>query len=270
MPGELWIGGRGVAFGYRGDPRRTADRFVRRAGDRWYRTGDLGRYWPDGTLEFLGRSDQQVKVGGHRIELTEVEAAMEGFPLARAGAVVAVGDRHRRALHAFVVPAAPVTDDAEPAEAAASPEDSELAAALRAHLADRLPPYAVPARVSVLPELPLTANGKIDRLALATLGEDLTSLDGVAPDPGAQSAIAALWSELLGVHIADRDANFFGAGGDSMLALRMVGALRARYGVDVPVRGFLAAPTVAGLAALVLEHGDAAVFEPDAFEEGVL
>jgi amino acid adenylation domain-containing protein len=238
VPGELEIGGRGLADGYRGDPERTAERFVTRDGERWYRTGDLGRYWPDGTLEFLGRADSQVKVGGHRLELGEVEAALAEHPQVERSAVVAVGPRERRRLHAFLVTA---TGDVPP---------------LDAFLAERLAPHAVPARRTALAALPLTANGKVDRAALAGLAESDGGPPegaGAAPDGPVEAALAALWAELLEVPAPDRHANFFTLGGSSLTALRLVTAVERRFGADIPIRRFFAAPTVAALAAHITQ-----------------
>ncbi|MDG4782323.1 amino acid adenylation domain-containing protein [Micromonospora sp. WMMD961] len=234
VPGELWIGGRGVALGYRGDPARTAEKFVEDAAGRWYRTGDLGRYWPDGTLEFLGRADHQVKVGGHRIELGEIEAACEAYPGSGRAAVVAVGERTRRRLHAFVE-----AGDADP---------TTVADGLRAFLAERLPAYAVPAAVAVLPSLPLTANGKVDRAALQHDAAHGVAASAAPPTGPIETALAGIWADLLGDRVDDRAANFFALGGDSVAALRLVAAIRQRWGVDVPIARFLAAPTLTDLA----------------------
>lgn len=154
-PGELFIGGDGLAEGYVGDPDQTAARFAVHptTGTRVYRTGDLGRWRPDGTIEFLGRTDRQVKIRGHRIELGELEATLDRLPAVRHAVAQAVrGPDDRPRLVAFVVPADPATP----------PGDGELAAALRA----ALPPYMVPNRFVVLGELPITANGKVDHGAL--------------------------------------------------------------------------------------------------------
>ncbi|MEV1293171.1 amino acid adenylation domain-containing protein [Pseudonocardia sp. NPDC049635] len=234
VPGELWIGGIGVADGYRGDPARTAERFVEHAGQRWYRTGDLGRYWPDGTLEFLGRADEQVKIAGHRLELGEVEAALVDHPLVRQAAVVAVGERTARRLHAFLVGAEP-TD-------------------LDTFLAHRLAPHAIPARCTVVEALPLTANGKVDRAALAEAAGRGQGPPGGAPPAGPlELALARLWAEVLDlpgeVPLPDRDIAFFTVGGSSLSALQLLAEVSDRFGVDVPARRFLAAPTVSALAA---------------------
>ncbi|MCZ7437580.1 amino acid adenylation domain-containing protein [Micromonospora sp. WMMC241] len=246
VPGELWIGGAGVAAGYRGDPQRTAERFVTHDGTRWYRTGDLGRYWPDGTLEFLGRTDHQVKIRGHRIELGEVEAALLHHPAVRETVAVAVGATTRRLAAAVTVHPGHDIDD------------------LRALLADRLPAYMIPEHVTVLDELPLTANGKIDRGAVARL---LATGDGAPPDepprPGLETELGALWAELLDCPTPGRNRNFFGLGGDSLLATRLLAVLRDRYGVDLPMRGLFDRPTIADLATAVQDAAGA-------YEEGAI
>jgi len=234
VPGELWIGGRGVARGYRGDPVRTAEKFVDDGSGRWYRTGDLGRYWPDGTLEFLGRADHQVKVGGHRIELGEVESACEAHPASGRAVVVAVGERSRRRLHAFVE-----CGGADPAA---------IGQSLRAFLAERLPAYAIPARITVLPVLPLTANGKVDRTALKADAAQAGGASAAPPTGPIETALARLWHEVVGAEVPDRAANFFALGGDSVTALRLIAAIRRQWGAEVPITRFLAAPTVADLA----------------------
>lgn len=258
VPGELWIGGAGVALGYRGDPARTAEKFVDHEGIRWYRTGDLGRYWPDGTLEFLGRADEQVKIGGNRIELGEVENALRGHPAVAQAAAVTVGERGAATLAAFVA--------AEPAVRSAD----SLADVLTGWLVDRLPPYAIPTRITVLDVLPLTANGKTDRAALRAHARDAAPPDaGVDPPQGdVEQALAALWAEHLGEAPTDRHVNFFTAGGDSLAAIRVAAAIEHRFGVRVPTRNFLAAPTVAALAARIAGH-TAAVAAAD-YEDGVL
>ncbi|WP_434739393.1 amino acid adenylation domain-containing protein [Micromonospora sp. SH-82] len=229
VPGELWIGGAGVALGYHGDPERTAERFVDVGGTRWYRTGDLGRYWRDGTLEFLGRADEQVKVGGHRIELGEIEAALRAHPGIAEAVVLAPGGRGTRRLWAFVVARGSLGD-------------------LPAHLGERLPVYAVPHRVVPLEALPLTANGKVDRAGLTARVP--REAEPTSPPTGpVETLLARLWAEQLDDPATDRRANFFTSGGDSLRALRLVAAVNRTFEVDISVRTFLAAPTVADLAA---------------------
>lgn len=236
-PGELWIGGRGLARGYVADPERTAEKFVVRDGRRWYRTGDLGRYRDDGTLEFLGRLDSQLKIAGHRIEAGEVETALEAHPDVVRAAVVAVGERTAKRLVAFVVPRETTAAD-------------DVTAALPAWLAQRLAAYAVPSRLLPLPALPLTGNGKVDRNALVRTAEQKTGATGAEPPRGdVETVLAELWQQYVPGHAPDRNANFFTIGGDSLSALRLVGAVERRLGVAVPARRLYAAPTIAALGA---------------------
>ncbi len=232
VPGELWIGGAGVALGYRGDPERTAQRFVDHAGERWYRTGDLGRYRPGTTLEFLGRTDRQVKVGGHRLELGEVEAALEAHPQVSRAAVVALGERGSRTMAAFV---APGTERPTPDQ-------------LTRHLVGHLPGHAVPGRVTVLDALPLTANGKVDTAALESAASAWNGPDSEPLADPAEKMLAQLWSELLDTPADDRRANFFVLGGTSLLAVRMMTLLRQRVDDRLSVRSFLSDPTLVALA----------------------
>ncbi|RMB84899.1 non-ribosomal peptide synthetase [Streptomyces shenzhenensis] len=269
-PGELWIGGEGLARGYLADPVRTAEKFVVRDGRRWYRTGDLGRFRSDGLLEFLGRLDSQLKIAGHRIEAGEIEAALEAHPAVARAAVVAVGERTAKRLVAFAVPldpravgpkppsgdgaalteaAAPVGEPGRP-EAGAPAVDLNLVEDLFGLLAERVPGYAVPSRILLLPALPLTANGKVDRNALAgTAGPEPVSAGAEPPHGETETALAELWREQLPEPVPDRNANFFTLGGDSLSALRLLTAIERRLGATVPVRRFFAAPTIAALAA---------------------
>ncbi|MDA3804709.1 amino acid adenylation domain-containing protein [Clavibacter sp. CT19] len=256
VPGELVIGGRGLARGYRGDPARTSAAFVEIDGGRWYRTGDTGRYRPGGILEFLGRADRQVKLGGHRMELGEIEAAHAAAPgVRRAIALVVDGTAGRRHLHVAIEP-----DDGHDAAA--------VLAAATATAADRLPAYAMPRRVHLVDAWPLTANGKVDVRALGRALADAdaeadparpdaaTSTDADAaarpatPATPTEAALAELWSGILGTPPAP-DAGFFAAGGDSLAMLRLVTAAQRRFGVDAGVRRFLEEPTVRAYAACI-------------------
>ncbi|ANY10205.1 non-ribosomal peptide synthetase [Pseudonocardia sp. HH130630-07] len=240
VPGELWIGGAGVARGYRGAPELTAERFVGTSLDRWYRTGDVGRYRPDGTLEFLGRNDQQIKLRGHRVELGEVEAALLSVP----GVTHAV---------------ATVTDDRRLVAAVVSSGRSGVdPAGAVSHAATLLPAHMVPESVAVCDALPLSANGKVDRAAVAALA---APRGPVTDEPAGQREIeiAAVWADLLQTDRVGREQSFFALGGDSLRATRLVEALRQRFGVTVPLRNLYAAPTVRALAeaisAVDLEEG---------------
>jgi amino acid adenylation domain-containing protein len=256
-PGELWIGGEGLARGYLADPARTAEKFVEQHGRRWYRTGDLGRFRGDGLLEFLGRLDSQLKIAGHRIEAGEIEAALEAHPQVARAAVVAVGERTAKRLAAFAVPPEPA-----PGDSVTPVEVPRLTESLFTLLAERVPAYAVPSRIQLLPALPLTANGKVDRGALAALaGPETVSQETEPPQGETEAALAGLWSEFLPHWTPDRHTNFFTAGGGSLTALRLLTAIERRLGATVPVRRFFAAPTVAALAADVTRtlaaHGTA-------------
>ena len=232
VPGELWIGGHGVANGYCGDPERTADRFVVHEGVRWYRTGDMARYRPDGTLEFLGRRDHQVKIRGFRIELGEIEAALESHPaVSRAVALVAGSS-----LAAVVVPADGAEADVE---------------ALREHAAGQLPPHMIPALLVPVESLPLTANGKVDRKALAALvaAEAGEGAAHVEPRTALEKVIARVIGEVLNVERVGADDDFFALGGDSVLATNVIARLREALDTTaLPVRVVFTQRTVARIA----------------------
>ena len=234
VPGELFIGGAGVALGYRGQPRQTAESFPRHpvTGERLYRTGDLGRYLPDGSIEFLGRRDDQVKIGGHRVEPGEVEAVLGGHADVRAAVVVATGaPTGPKRLVAYVVPAAGSDVDE---------------AGLTAFLAGTLPAYSVPSAVVLLPSLPLSANGKVDRAALPVPGP------GPADPPATpvERALARAWTAVLGVERVGRHDDFFALGGDSLLGMRVVAKVAER-GLHLTAGEFYRNPTVARQAGVV-------------------
>ena len=235
--GELWIGGSGVAAGYRGNPQLTAERFVVYDGIRWYRTGDRARYWRDGTVEFLGRADDQVKVRGFRIELGEVEAALLAQPgVARAVVVVREDRPGDRRLVGYVT--GPVEDPA----------------GLRAGVGRLLPDYMVPSAVVVLDVLPLTANGKVDRRALPApeFGGEVRG-----PSTAGEEILAGLFAEILGVDQVGVDDSFFDLGGHSLLATRLVSKVASALDVQVGIRDVFEHPTVAALAAALDSAGDA-------------
>jgi mycobactin phenyloxazoline synthetase len=224
VTGELWIGGAGVADGYVGDPARTGDRFVVHEGVRWYRTGDLARYRPDGTLEFLGRRDHQVKVRGFRIELGEVEAALQDHPSVDRAVALLAGGR----LAAAVV---------------ASGDSDEVLA----HARDLLPPHMVPELLVPVDELPLTANGKVDRKALTALAAaEKGEAAHAEPATPLEKVLARIVAEVLGAERVGADADFFALGGDSVLATTVVARLReALDTAALPVRVLFAERTVA-------------------------
>ncbi len=244
VPGELYIGGIGLARGYWRDPEKTEARFPvvlhgSHTGERLYRTGDLGRYLPNGDIEFLGREDFQVKVQGYRIELGEIEAALASHPAVRSNVVSAVGERQDRSLVAYVV--------LDPEIPAAGDPIEEMRAFLRA----KLPAYMVPAGFVLLDELPLTANGKVDRGALAGLGKGGTTAGRSYEPPRTpvEELVAGLCAEVLGVERAGRTDDFFELGGNSILATRLASRLRTVFGVELPLRTVFEQPSAAGLAA---------------------
>jgi amino acid adenylation domain-containing protein len=236
--GELWLGGAGLARGYLGRPDLTAERFLpdpfgAESGARLYRTGDLVRWLADGTLEFLGRLDHQVKVRGFRIELGEIEAALASLAGVREAVVTAreeaSGDRR---LVAYVV--------------------GEVAAdALRESLRERLPDYMVPATFVTLAALPLTPNGKVDRKALPAPEWQGDARSYVAPRTPVEEVLAGIWTGLLGLERVGAADHFFDLGGHSLLATRLVSRLRTAFNVELPVRDLFEAPTLAALAARV-------------------
>jgi amino acid adenylation domain-containing protein len=249
-PGELCVGGAGVADGYTGDPAKTAARFVPdpygAPGERLYRTGDLARFGPTGDVMFLGRMDGQLKVRGYRVETGEIEAVLREHPGVRDAVVIAassgsdapgIPDSGDVQLHAYCVPVG----------AAAS--SSELAA----HVARRLPDYMVPAAFAAIEVIPLNRNGKVDRSALPRIRVDDGALaHDDAPTGPAQTRVASIFSALLGVD-PGAHTDFFAAGGNSLAAVRLIARIQDEFDVDLPVRTVFAGPTVAELAEAVEE-----------------
>ncbi|MGE7437928.1 non-ribosomal peptide synthetase [Kitasatospora sp. NPDC001175] len=235
VPGELWIGGDGVARGYRNQPALTADRFApdpARPGRRLYRTGDLVRRLSNGEMEFLGRVDSQVKIRGVRVELEEIESVLRGHPDV-ANAVVVLEPDQRLVAHVVSTPHSGLDD-----------------AALRAHLAPRLPIVMQPAVFMWLDAIPLSPTGKVDRQRLPR-PEPAPVLPPAVTPPGTETerTVAAAWAEVLKLGVVDVRANFFEVGGDSFSLLAVVSRLRTELGLDIPVRALVDAPTVETLAA---------------------
>jgi amino acid adenylation domain-containing protein len=245
--GELYIGGDGVTRGYLARPRLTAERFVPdpfsgRPGARLYRTGDLARFLPDGALDCLGRVDHQVKVRGYRIELGEVESELGRFPGVREAVVAASKDASGdKQLIAYFVP----RPDATPA-----PDD------LRQFLQQRLPQYMVPSLFVSLPALPLTANGKVDRLKLPAPGDGTAELAHRATAPGAPATdverrLAQIWERVLGSGPIGAHDNFFDLGAHSLTAARLAIAIEKAFRQPFPLGGLFDAPTIAQQAAFL-------------------
>ncbi|HEX3788439.1 MAG TPA: non-ribosomal peptide synthase/polyketide synthase [Pseudonocardiaceae bacterium] len=243
VPGELFLAGPGLARGYLNQPGMTAERFVADPfgppGARMYRTGDQVRWRADGALDFLGRTDQQLKIRGFRVETGEIEAALTALPTVAEAVVLARqnanGDKH---LVGYVVPRA----------GGPAPDPTVL----RAALAAQLPDYLVPTAFLVLAELPLTRNGKLDRAGLPSV--ELGALARArfrAPVSATERVVAAIWTELLTVERVGRDDNFFELGGDSILSIRVTSRLRTHFGAELSPRTVFSHPTVAALAVAI-------------------
>jgi len=236
--GELWVSGRGIARGYRGRPDLTAQRFVEHAGRTWYRTGDLARYWPDGICEFVGRADHRVKISGYRVELGEVEAALQKV----SGVAIAV---------AAMTPAQSGSDILAAAIRADEPELT--VDQVREALAELLPAHMIPQHLSLVERIPCTLGGKIDRrVVTAQLAADVAGSAKPhhrVPSTPLQSALVAIVGEVLGVESVGVDDDFFALGGDSVLATQTVARIRSWLDTpDAVVADIFATRTVSALA----------------------
>ncbi len=263
LPGELCIAGAGLSRGYRGDPARTAERFVAfegAAGGRVYRTGDRARWRADGELEFLGRADDQVKVRGVRVEPGEIERVLQAHPAVADAAVVAVGSGDAVRLVAHVVPseagaapfepAAPTPSVAQRRDAVTRGLVSHLRvseAELLAWLAGALPPAMVPSAVTFTGALPRTPGGKVDRHRLRDDGAQV-SATGRPPLGATEQWLARTWSELLGRDVADAEVSVFALGGHSLSVVRLAVRIESRFGLRLPIRVVFERPTIAALA----------------------
>ena len=239
VPGELCIGGTGLAKGYLNQPQQTAERFIphpfsKITSARLYRTGDLARFLPDGNVEFLGRIDHQVKIRGFRVEPAEIEAVLKQHPAVRQSVIVPYQDKSgEKRLAAYIV--------------AAKPPASED---LRAFLLQQLPDYMVPSAFVALEALPLTANGKVDLRALPSPEEGQAKVERefVAPRNPAEEKLVGIWTEVLKLERVSVNDNFFELGGHSLLATQIISRIRNAFRVQLPLHSFLETPTVAGLA----------------------
>ncbi|MBD2019655.1 amino acid adenylation domain-containing protein, partial [Leptolyngbya sp. FACHB-36] len=253
VPGELYIGGIGVARGYLNRPDLTAERFItvecsslnselddadshskfKIQHSKLYKTGDRARYRPDGTIEFLGRTDEQIKLRGYRVELGEIEAALVQHPAVREAAIVLSAENPH--LVAYVV---------------FHSNHSSTTQELRGYLQAKLPAYLIPSAVVVLESLPLTPNGKVDRTALRRQNPRSTT-EWVAPQTPTEKKLAELWTQLLNVESVGVTDHFFELGGDSLLAVRLIDRIAQQFQQSLPVSTLFLAPTIAQLATLL-------------------
>jgi acyl carrier protein len=246
VPGELLIGGVGVARGYWQRPELTGERFITDPfvrGARVYRTGDRARYLADGRIEYLGRVDRQVKIRGFRIEPGEIESALVEQNTVREAVVVDREDTpgHRR-LVAYLTPRDGARVDSRD---------------IRKALQTKLPAYMVPFAFVVLDELPLTAHGKIDRNALQAPGAARLEVETTYEPPrsAVERVLADIWRQVLSVERVGLRDNFFDMGGHSLVAMQMVSRVREEFAIDLPIAAVFSAPTVAGLAESMHQNG---------------
>ncbi|MGG7176734.1 amino acid adenylation domain-containing protein [Clostridium paraputrificum] len=232
VTGELWIGGAGVAKGYCGDLELTNKKFVDYKGERWYKTGDLGRFWSDGTIEFLGRTDFQVKIRGHRIELGEIENALKNNEGIKDAVIISTGEKQgEHHLVAYIV-----MNDGYEYDPEVICEDIE----------QRVPIYMVPAAFVKLDRIPITANGKVNRkeLPIPQIIEDKF----VVQETESEKIIAEIWRRLFKLDKVSSEDNFFKLGGDSLFGIRMVNELEKSINVEVSLAKIFEYPVLKGLA----------------------
>ncbi|WP_424921611.1 amino acid adenylation domain-containing protein [Streptomyces sp. wa1] len=258
VPGELYVGGVGIARGYVDNRARTAERFVADPfgppGARLYRTGDVVRWRPDGMLDFVGRADDQVKIRGFRVEPGEIEnVLLRHDGVAEAAVSVWPDDKGDKRLVAYVV--------GRPMTRATTSEE------LRRHLGASLPDYMIPSAVVLLEHMPLNHNGKLDRSALpAPTRQDGAGAEYVAPRDPTEEALARIWSEVLGIERVGTADNFFALGGDSINSLRTTARMRTAFGVEITPRDVFEEPTIAALAATIHDRILARVLETAAVQ----
>jgi acyl-coenzyme A synthetase/AMP-(fatty) acid ligase/acyl carrier protein len=267
VTGELYIGGAGVARGYLNRPELTAERFMAdpfsgEAQARMYRSGDLGRWRADGTIEYLGRNDQQVKLRGFRIELGEIEAQLMSREQVQDAAVIAREDvPGEKRLVAYVV-------------LRAGGGSEEAVAGIRGHLKTVLPEYMVPSALVVLERLPLTQNGKLDRRALPMPEMSGDSTRYQAPQGQVEETLAQIWQDLLQIERVGRDDNFFELGGHSLHGVKLAASVTERLGIGLSVVAVFQYPTIQSMASFLgsqqAKHGTDACLEDMEFDEGVL
>ncbi len=255
VAGEIYIGGENLGRGYLDQAALTAERFVpdpysSKPGARLYRTGDLGRVQADGSLEYLGRIDHQVKIRGHRIETGEIESVLIQHPVVQDAVVIVHEDRPgNKYLVAYIV---------------TNQDGAALSQELRQFLRARLPDYMLPAVYMPLPHLPLTHHGKLDRQALPIPQAKTTRQQIQFPRNPQEEAMADIWKEVLGLQMLDIRENFFEIGGHSLLAMQVISRIRAVFQLELPLRSLFEAPTVEELTSMIVlaRNGDQQPLEP--------
>jgi amino acid adenylation domain-containing protein len=256
VPGELYIAGDGVTAGYLNQPDSTAERFLANPFSsnslaKMYRTGDLARYWPDGNVEFLGRGDDQVKIRGFRIELGEIETVLSQHPAVKQAVLLAREDEPAALNHGGLTGGL-AQDKRLVAYVVAQRQQPTSPDALRSYLKQHLPDYMVPAAIVLLPKIPLTPNGKIDRKALPAPEQAPTHAQTfVPPATPTEQVVASIWAEVLRRHPISTADNFFDLGGHSLMATQVISRIRRSLNLDLPLRTLFESPTVAGLAAQI-------------------
>ncbi|NEO96276.1 MAG: non-ribosomal peptide synthetase, partial [Moorea sp. SIO3G5] len=265
VPGQLYIGGVGLALGYWKNEQKTKASFITHpvTQEPLYKTGDLGRYLPDGNIEFLGREDFQVKINGYRVELGEIEVALKQFPGIKEAIVTAIGDsqQSKRLVAYAVFKEKSVINDSSLADSNQTEEKDEvsqpqrelnsIAEQLRKHLVQKLPEYMVPADYVILETLPLTANGKVDRKRLPkpqrqTIAE---KNQHILPQTKTEQQIAAVWAQFIELEEVGIHDNFFAIGGNSLLIIRVHNKLQEELlDIELKVVDLFTNPTVHSLS----------------------
>ena len=290
VPGELYIGGAGLARGYLNRSDLTAERFIpnpfsNEPGERLYKTGDLARYLPDGNIEYIDRIDRQVKIRGFRIELNEIEAVLWQHPAVQTAAIATSEDvPGQKRLVAYVVQ----NPQYERTPKAVADLDAKLAPniilEMRRFLQEKLPDYMVPSAFVLLDALPVTPNGKLDRSALPAPKSTRAKLeeDFVADRTPVEKQLVSLWTKVLGIENIGIKENFFELGGNSLLAAQLIAYVRETFSVELPVRCLFEQPTVEGLAQIIqtlhqkgisalttaIDFNAEAVLAPEIFPQG--
>ncbi|MBD2871901.1 amino acid adenylation domain-containing protein [Paenibacillus sp. IB182493] len=240
VPGELWVGGEGVARGYFNQPEMTKEKFIEspfQAGEKLYKTGDQARWLPDGTLEFLGRIDQQVKIRGYRVELSEIEYSLLQLENVKEAVVIARGEQHDKYLCAYVIGSEPLS-----------------VSDLREHAAESLPAFMIPSYFVQLEQIPLTAHGKVDRKQLpAPQAGGYLEQEWIAPRNEWETKLASVWQEVLGLERISVRASFFALGGHSLKATILVSKLRKELQVEIEIKHIFTHQTVERLAQFVMQ-----------------